>query len=1401
MGPKKLAPVAGQMSMTSFFMKKPGSAAESTPAVKKSSMDLESGAPKRILESGSTDRDGSTPYACEKVAVTATPEPTPIVESGAEAGKKPETEDEIANDTAGSSKPVKRRLEEFANDDGDDEDDDNVVIVKKSKTAPKKDTKGAKKQGGSPKKKAKTASGSKDKSRGKGKPNKKKMVIESDDEEKQWDEDAEEAGDISSEEESGDDYSEESNLEDSEDESLEDSDDDDDDDDASESEEESVKRKPAKRAPTKPNAAPAKTPTSKGTSLDSFSAQRATTPSMAGASPSGEGSVTKAKPLFIKEGVFNDGKHMHDEWDWLHEKRRDMNGRKPSDPDYNPRTLYVSPEELKKQTPAMHQWWLFKRENMDTVLFFKVGKFYELFHMDADVGMRELDLIYMKGEKAHSGFPEISYGKMASALCNKGYRVARVEQTETPDMLAARNKASKGAKAKVVARELCSVMSKGTRTYCHIDDCATTLEEHSSSVLMCIKESTTSVDTEAGAVTMPEYGVCCVDTILGTVTLAQFSDNNQCTRLRTMVSQFSPNELLLEHNQHSEETKGVMRLLAPAAKMEILRESEMPDAQAALTMMTEGAYFAVPGAGKEAAADQSNWPVVLQAVAEGVSSGSALVAAALGGATWLLKRSQIDYEVLSMKRVFGYVPPDDEHNAVSELVTTQAAAATVGASEARDVSAGDAMDVEGSSSSSSSGAASLLMGGAGTAEARTSMTMDAVTLANLEILVNNFDRSEKGSLWHFINRCKTAFGRRLLKTWLCQPLFKAADIARRAAAVEDLLSGCTEQAEKARGAMKGIPDLERLLARVHSNALQKKKNLEHPSNRAILYELPKYTKNKIQDFAAILSGFEKVVKAVEAFKDAPCTSALLRKVTRSAGVDAAGAFPMEGVKKLLAHFRGVFDERQALRDGVIKPNPGMNDEYDAAKSDIAGIHKELEEYLVEMKRSTGISDIKFFSTNKDRFQLEVPKAMENKVPRDWKGKSQKKTHRRYWTATIERLLAKMVEAEARQDEAQGDTLRCIFEKFDEGREAWRSALACVALLDALLSLAAVSAAPNYCWPEIRERDASPENAAQEDVPVDAPFMEIEQGRHPMLEFSLLSSSGGEYIPNSVSLGGRDGENLAHYQPKLMLLSGPNMGGKSTLLRQTCLLAIMAQMGMKVPAESLKMSPVDRIFTRVGASDRILAGQSTFFVELAETAIILKSATQDSLCILDELGRGTATFDGTAIAHAVVDRLVRRARCRTLFATHYHSLVDEWSVDARVKLGHMQCIVTGGEGSPSEAGAKDGGDAEEVAFLYHLGEGCSPKSYGINVARLARLPIEVIQLATRQSQEFEERLKRSSSSSSAEDGSSSITVAARDLLYFFYDRLVSLVGSDMSIAEKASVARDVWTNYKASHAVA
>lgn len=176
---------------------------------------------------------------------------------------------------------------------------------------------------------------------------------------------------------------------------------------------------------------------------------------------------------------------------------------------------------------------------------------------------------------------------------------------------------------------------------------------------------------------------------------------------------------------------------------------------------------------------------------------------------------------------------------------------------------------------------------------------------------------------------------------------------------------------------------------------------------------------------------------------------------------------------------------------------------------------------------------------------------------------------------------------------------------------------------------------------------------------------------------------------------------------------------------------MAQIGSYVPASSCFITPVDRIFTRLGASDRILAGQSTFFVELAETAAALRGATRRSLVIMDELGRGTSTFDGTAIAHATVKHLVENNRCLALFATHYHSLLEDWKSEKCVKLGHMECMV-------DEEEREDDNDCN-ITFLYKLGEGPCPKSFGINVARLAALPKEVLSLAKTQSVNFEREL--------------------------------------------------------------
>lgn len=188
-----------------------------------------------------------------------------------------------------------------------------------------------------------------------------------------------------------------------------------------------------------------------------------------------------------------------------------------------------------------------------------------------------------------------------------------------------------------------------------------------------------------------------------------------------------------------------------------------------------------------------------------------------------------------------------------------------------------------------------------------------------------------------------------------------------------------------------------------------------------------------------------------------------------------------------------------------------------------------------------------------------------------------------------------------------------------------------------------------------------------------------------------------------------------------------MGGKSTLIRQAGLLAVMAQVGCYVPAEVCRLTPVDRVFTRLGASDRIMSGESTFFVELSETASILRHATVHSLVLVDELGRGTATFDGTAIANAVVKELAETIKCRTLFSTHYHSLVEDYSKNVSVRLGHMACMVENECEDPSQ---------ETITFLYKFIKGACPKSYGFNAARLANLPEEVIQKGHRKAREFE-----------------------------------------------------------------
>ncbi|KAH7479091.1 DNA mismatch repair protein Msh6 [Phytophthora ramorum] len=976
-------------------------------------------------------------------------------------------------------------------------------------------------------------------------------------------------------------------------------------------------------------------------------------------------SVPLADGSALPSSVAGAGNHIHDSLPWLHEQRRDINGNTPDSPDYDPRTVKVPQEFLKKETPAMVQWWEVKAENMDTVLFFKVGKFYELFHMDADVGFKELNLIYMKGDKAHSGFPEIAYSKMSAQLVEKGYRVARVEQTETPDMLKIRN-SNQAKRSKVVRREVCSLLSIGTNTISFLD-APISSQNRVSKYLLALKEA---FDPSRKTV---RFGVCLADAATGAFQLSEFDDTEQRDRLKTLFAQFHVVEIITERFNISDDTKMVLKHAAPAAIRSSLRVGkEFWDASKTIDEIERAGYFKEHG-----------WPedvLYFLEMDKVVKSDGQLAISALGGCIWHLRRSIIDQELLSLCNFRRYKPSDEE---------------------TRDARVNKSLS-------------------AATAELNQQyVVLDSQTIQNLEVLTNSFNGTRSGSLIDIMDKTVTSFGRRMFQEWVLKPLCKIGDIQERLDAVEEL-GNSGDLMMEIREFLRKLPDLERLLSRIHALG-SSHRSKEHPDSRAIMYESQTYNIRKIRDFLAVLDGFDAAMNLTLELgprlsqSTSPILQSLLKRYQVEDGVKPDiehGHFP--DLTEKLEFFKRSFDQAAAQKSGVIVPQDGVDSEFDDACAEIAQVEAELNEYLQEQQNALRCRQISYWIPKKkeDRYQLEVPESVLSKQPKEFELKSRRKGYKRFHTPTIRSLLKRLATAEDHKDEALKDQTRRIFHKFDEDYKYWMKAVQCLAVIDCLVSLALLSSqSEGYTKPEV---------VAAITANGGTPFVDIEEGVHPCVAATYGS---GDFIPNDARLG-------IEGKGQMVLLSGPNMGGKSTLLRQTCVLTLMAQIGSFVPAAKCRLSPVDRIFTRIGASDRILAGQSTLYVELAETATILNHATSHSLVILDELGRGTSTFDGTAIAYSVVEHLLSDIRCRAMFATHYHSLVEEYAGNDKVSLGHMGCIV-------------DQENERKVTFLYKLEDGMCPKSYGINVAMLAKLPDEVIECAAKKSEQFERSLQANS----------------------------------------------------------
>nr|KAF6448067.1 mutS-like protein 6 [Rousettus aegyptiacus] len=649
---------------------------------------------------------------------------------------------------------------------------------------------------------------------------------------------------------------------------------------------------------------------------------------------------------------------------------------------------------------------------------------------------------------------------------------------------------------------------------------------------------------------------------------------------------------------------------------------------------------------------------------------SELALSALGGCVFYLKKCLIDQELLSMANFEEYIPLD------SDMV-------------------------------------SAIRPGAVFAKVNQRMVLDSVTLNNLEIFSNGTNGTTEGTLLEKIDTCHTPFGKRLLKQWLCAPLCNPYAINDRLDAIEDLMV-VPDKISEVVDLLKKLPDLERLLSKIH-NVGSPLKSQNHPDSRAIMYEETTYSKKKIIDFLSALEGFKVICKIIEIMEEVvdDFKSKILKQIVTLQTKNPEGHFPDLTIE--LNRWDTAFDHEKARKTGLITPKAGFDSDYDQALADIRENEQSLLEYLEKQRSRIGCRSIVYWGIGRNRYQLEIPENfITRNLPEEYELKSTKKGCKRYWTKTIEKKLANLINAEERRDVSLKDCMRRLFYNFDKNYKDWQAAVECITVLDVLLCLANYSRGGDgpMCRPVLL--------LPKEDTPV---FLDLKGSRHPCITKTFF---GDDFIPNDILIGCEE-EEKENGRAYCVLVTGPNMGGKSTLMRQAGLLAVMAQMGCYVPAEVCRLTPIDRVFTRLGASDRIMSGESTFFVELSETASILTHATAHSLVLVDELGRGTATFDGTAIANAVVKELAENIKCRTLFSTHYHSLVEDYSQNVAVRLGHMACMVENECEDPSQ---------ETITFLYKFIKGACPKSYGFNAARVANLPEEVIQKGHRKAREFE-----------------------------------------------------------------
>lgn len=947
----------------------------------------------------------------------------------------------------------------------------------------------------------------------------------------------------------------------------------------------------------------------------------------------------------------------------------DAKKRKPDDPAYDKSTLFVPASVINETrgtkygglSPFQRQFWMIKKANYDVIIFFKKGKFYEMYDVDADVVHKELGLNYTKGGRVDMrccGVPEQALEKHCARLIDMGYKVGRVEQTETAAALEKR-RSSSGSKSSVCERTLVRIMTRATITEDGV------LRDHNARYVLAVVEeqvdmampdSDQSTSVEDGFDSSQDnksrtIGVCYVDAASGKITISQYKDDVRLSKTERLLMFLRPHELITDLSIASARLKNIVKWATRKSGADLINLAPKGGFKP-MKEVTLAKYLKSSGSGAEKAdmyqrvcAHMERFPLSCNA---------------FGAIGAYLKSLIIDVDTLSLGNYILFPDPSSKENSES--------------------SDGDKMIHVTKSSD-------------------TRLRLDAPTLENLEVLSSSIYDSAQGALLSFVDRARTPAGRRLIRKWLAEPLVSSSEINDRLQAIEDIHNiesmdgGRTLQSLLRQ--MKTKKDLERALPRLHRKATVK--------DTAVMFD--DTNKRLVKSFVSVIRGLHDSLGALETLAEALDTSGA--KCARLKELCALGSVvPADALDKLNYFMGEAFDLDRAETGGEIVPKKGAIPSYDSSREHLDEVEHLLSEELRKWQKVLGDRSIKFYHRGKEPYQMEVKLDTIRRIPNEFEVVSESKVAKRFYTRRIVQLVRDQVEASEAFEDASSSVARDMMGQFDQEYATWSAVASACAEVDALIGLAFASldeGSGPMCRPQIVDNDHP--TATLKAVGL----------RHP-----ILAGDTDSFVSNDISLGEASDTDI-------MILTGPNAGGKSTLARQVALAVILAQTGCYVPAESFMLRPFEDIFVRMGASDDLARGRSTFMVEMEEVSNILNNATSKSLVIADEVGRGTSTHDGYAVAYAALDHIAKVNKCLTIFSTHYSHLGED--------------ILTLGEQSDRlragiyEMAAEVNEKKKKITFLYKVRQGSSGHSRGIYCARVAGLGSSVADDAEKAAQWF------------------------------------------------------------------